>query len=140
MATQATRVRKVKKVWSVHKVHLAQLAHGVLLAYKVKTDRRGNKDQLDLKVTLDHRVLLEKKERKVTWEREASRVIWDFQEKLETQVKKVNQATRGRKGRKVQLPPLFPPPFPPLLPPQLPPLLHQDNVEVQDGGELYFSI
>ena len=94
---------------------------------------------------------LVRKERKVTWEREASRVIWDFQEKLETQVKKVNQATRGRKGRKVQLPPLFPPPFLPLLPPLLPPLLspllpplfplllHLDNVEVQDGGELYSS-
>ena len=44
MAIQATRVRKGKKVWLVLKVHLAQLVHKVLLAYKVKMDRKENKD------------------------------------------------------------------------------------------------
>ena len=94
MAFQATRV---KRVWSVLKVHLVKPAHKVLLEHKVKMDRKGNEDQLDLKVTLDHVGLLV---RKVTWEREASRVIWDLQvykEKLvkeETWDKKVNKATK----------------------------------------------
>ena len=44
MASQVTRVRKVKKVWSVLKVHLAQLAHKVLLGYKVKMDRKENEE------------------------------------------------------------------------------------------------
>ena len=95
MASQATRV---KEVWSVLKVQLAQLAHRVLLEHKVKMDRKGNEDQLDLKVTLDHMGLLVKK---VTWEREASRVIWDLQVQKEKLVKeemwdkKVNQVTEG---------------------------------------------
>ena len=63
MASQVTRV---KRVWSVLKVHLAQLAHRVLLGYKVKMDRRENKDHLDLKVTLDYRDIQVRKERKVT--------------------------------------------------------------------------
>ena len=93
MATQAT---KVKRVWSVLKVQLAQLDYQVLLGYKVKMGQRGNKDHLDVKVTLDHVDLLVREERKVTWEREASRVTWDLQvhkEKLvkeETRDKKVN--------------------------------------------------
>ena len=62
-------------MWSVLKVHLAQLAPRVLLGYKVKMDR---KDHLDLKVTLDHVGLLVREGSKVTWEREASRVIWDL--------------------------------------------------------------
>ena len=87
MATQATRVRKVKRVWSVLKV---QLAHKALAGYKVKMERKENKDHLDLKVTWDHMDLL------VRREREASRVIWDLQvhkEKLvkeETWDRKVN--------------------------------------------------
>ena len=74
---------------------------------------------MDLKVTLDlkdHVGLLVIKETKVTWEREALRVIWDLQvheEKLvkeETWGRKVNQVTkvageikapRGRKESKV---------------------------------------
>ena len=81
----------------VLKVHLAQLALGVLLEYKVKMDR---KDCLDLKVTLDHMDLLVRKGTKVTWEREASRVIWSLQvhkEKLvkeETRDRKVNLVTK----------------------------------------------
>ena len=56
--------------------------------------------------------------------------------------------TKVRKERKVQLvlkvlPLPLPPPLPLALPPPLPPLLplllYLDNVEVQDGGELYFS-
>ena len=52
-------------------------------------------------MTLDHVDLLVREERKVTWEREASRVIWDLQvhkEKLvkeETWDKKVNQVTKA---------------------------------------------
>ena len=98
MATQAT---KVKRVWSVLKVQLAQPAHQVLLGYKVKMGQRGNKDKLDLKVTLDHVDLLVREETKVTWEREASRVIWDLQVHKEELVKKekwdrkVNQVTKA---------------------------------------------
>ena len=50
---------------------------------------------MDLKVTLDHVDLLV---RKVTWEREASRVIWDLQvhkEIEETWDRKVNQVTEA---------------------------------------------
>ena len=120
-------------------------------------------------MTLDLRDLLVREERKVTWEREASRVIWDLQvhkEKLvkeETGDKKVTKvqreilATRVRKESKVYLvykvlillvcPPLLLPLLPPLLLPLLPPLplpllpllLLLENVEVQDGGELYSS-
>ena len=100
MASQATRVRRVLLVL---KVHLVQLAHKVLVGYKVKMDRRENKDHLDLKVILelvDHRGMEVREGTKVTWEREASRVIWDLQvhkEKLvkeETWGKKVNQVTK----------------------------------------------
>ena len=59
---------------------------------------------MDLKVTLglkDHRDRLVKKDRKVTREREAPRVTWDFQvlkEKLvkrEMWARKVNQARKA---------------------------------------------
>ena len=46
MASQATRVRKV---WSVLKVQVVQLAHRVLVGYKVKMDQRGKKDHSDLR-------------------------------------------------------------------------------------------
>ena len=58
-------------------------------------------------MTLDHRGLLVREETKVTWEREASRVIWDLQvhkEKLvkeETWDRKVNQVARERKENNV---------------------------------------
>ena len=98
MASQATRV---KRVWSVLEVLLVQPAQRVLMEHKVKMDRKGNKDQLDLKVALDYVGLLVREVRKVTWEREASRVIWDLQvqkEKLvkeETWGREVNQVTKG---------------------------------------------
>ena len=53
---------------------------------------------MDLKVTLAHRV---REERKVTQEREESRVIWDLQdrkeklEKEETLAKKAKQVTKA---------------------------------------------
>ena len=101
MASQATRV---KRVWSVLKGHLVQPAHRVLMGYKVKMDVEGNKDQLDLKVTLDlqdHVGLLVREGTKVTWEREASKVIWDLQVHKEKLVKeeawdrKVNRVRKG---------------------------------------------
>ena len=52
-------------------------------------------------MTLDHVGLLVREERKVTWEREVSRVIWDLQvhkEKLvkeETWDRKVNQVRKA---------------------------------------------
>ena len=104
-AMQATRVRRARLVHLVHLVHLVlmghkeawqdHLAHGVPLGYKEKMDQRGNKDLMDSKVMLVHRV---REERKVTQEREASRVIWDLQdlkEIVEPLAKKVKQVTKA---------------------------------------------
>ena len=78
-----------KEVWQ------DRLAHRVLLGYKEKMDQRENKDHMDSKVMLVHRV---REERKATREREASRVIWDLQdlkEIVEPLAKKVKQVTKA---------------------------------------------
>ena len=88
---QATRVRKVRIVQlvllEVHLVLKVYLAHRGLLGYKEKMEQRENEDKLDIKGTLVNRGL---EERKVTQEREASRVIL---EKLVKVDKKVNRGT-----------------------------------------------